>query len=263
MSKTETPTVGSRVLLDVVTPTHNRHRELLEQAELLGPQLLPGDRWIVVDDASGQSFDVRRLAACLPKLEQILFVALTYSRGDAIGTVNRARHVGCTLARNDAWIVELDDHDYIEPRALELVRAAIHDGAVFVYGDVLPEDAHGQPGEIFRKPDYRPWLLRDETCPCEGVRAFPKTLYDQVGGYRWQGHGKRPAVGGNEFPAGDYGLYLRMEAKLEGTGFVRIPHVLNRQPKVPRAISTRYHGQQAEMAGRLRDAARRGVILNQ
>lgn len=263
MESTQPPASGPPpiVKLDFVTPTANRHADLLMQAKALGPQLAAHDRWIVVDDASaGGAIQPGALVEFLPcKAESILFVALSYAKGDAVGTVNRARHAGCSLARPESWIVEIDDHDLVLPGAIDAVRQAILAGAVFVYGDCQWIGPDGEPGEIFRKPDYTSWLLRDGLCPCEGVRAYPARLYSLVGGYRWHGE---IGVGGNEFPAGDYGLFMRIEEALGGRGFVRIPHVLNLQPKVVGGISTRFGARQATMAAALRKAAKAGTLLD-
>lgn len=243
--------------LDIVTVTCNRQPELLEQAKRIGPQMAEFDRWIVVDDASDRGIDARQLAAAMGHVDQLLIVPLCYAKGEAIGTVNRARHVGCSLARNESLIVEIDDHDWLEPDALQLVRDAAMAGGNVIYGDCHWYTADGQPGEVYRKPEYTAWMLRDGGTPCEGLRAFWGWLYRVVQGYRWCGEFE---PGGNEFPAGDYGLQLRMEAVLEGTGFVRIPRVLCRSVKVVGGISTRFIDRQADMAKRLRRAAQDGSL---
>lgn len=254
----EPPTETHQVRLDVVTPTCDRPKELELQAARIGSQLNPHDRWIVVDDSSQTGFPLGRVFKAFGPNAEPLFVTLSYRKGDAVGTVNRARHVGCTLARTGAWIVEVDDHDLLYNGALELIREAIVRGATMVYGDVLLTPGLDAAGKIFAKPDYTPWLLRDGMCPCSGVRAFPKFLYDAAGGYRWCGE---RAVGGNEFPAGDYGLFMRIEQLCEGQGFYRIPQVLCQTPYVAGGISTRYVTQQAEMAKQLRRAAASGELM--
>lgn len=255
----EPPLSPAECLLDVVTPSCNRQADLLQQAERIGLQLGDHDRWIVVDDASDQHpCEPRVLAAPLPTPGHLLYVALAYFKDGPYGsTLNRARHVACTLARPDAWIVEVDDHDRLSPDCLAFIREAIVSGATFVYGDVVHIAPSGMELQPYIKPDYRQWLLRDEFSPCEGVRAYPKWLYDAVGGYRW--YGERD-VGGNEWPAGDYGLFMRMEQLTEGFGFCRIPRVLCHTVKHPAGISGKYQGEQAGMAAQLRAAAAAGVL---
>lgn len=249
------PESPSLVQLDIVTPTCNRPLELIRHARLLAAQLYRQDRLIVVDDASRHNHatvarDIARLLA-FPG-EQFLSVALSYCREGQAGTVNRARHAGCSLARPGAWIVEMDDHDLIAPKALEYIRHAVCRGAAFVYGDCEHISADGASLGVYEKPDYLPYLLRDCTCPGEGVRAFPKILYEAVGGYRWHGE-LQP--GGNEFPAGDYGLFVRMELLCGGRGFFRLPAVLARTVKAADTISGRFGAEQAAMAERLRQHA--------
>ena len=112
----EPPDSADDVALDIVTPTRNRRVELVEQAKLIGPQLGANDRWIIVDDASDVSVDPRELIPYVAK-EKLVIVYLTYARGEE-GTINRARHLACSIARPDAWIVEVDDHDEAMIRAV-------------------------------------------------------------------------------------------------------------------------------------------------
>lgn len=250
------PPIVAQVRLDFVTPTYNRQDDLLKQAELLAQQMGPNDRWIVVNDAGSMPDQIAAMLGAIVGYDRIFFVGLSYRRENVMGTVNRARHVACSLARTCAWIVELDDHDFLEPGAIDHVRQAIAAGAMFVYGDTIPCDDMGRQS-VNQKPDYTPWLLRQSHCPCEGVRAFPQFLYALSGGYRFYGEF---AVNQNEFPAGDYGLFLRLELLTEGQGFVRVPHVLCRTPKVVGGISTRFGAQQANMAHALRHAAQAGLL---
>lgn len=252
----QVPTLEN-VAIDFVTPTCNREAELLQQGERLGQQIGPNDRWIVVNDAGPMRDGVPAELGAMVGYDRLMFLGMSYKRGQGYGTINRARHAGCSLARPGAWIVELDDHDWIEPGAIDRVRRAIAAGAMFVYGDTLQCDDVGRIGP-YAKEDYRPYLLRDSHCPCEGVRAFPQFLYAVSGGYRFYGDF---APNGNEFPAGDYGLFLRLELLTKGSGFVRVPAVLCRTPKVVGGISTRFGAQQANMAHALRSAAQAGTLI--
>jgi hypothetical protein len=254
------PVEPADCILDIVTPTCDRRLALLKQAAKLGPQLSPLDRWLIVDDASSAgAIDPRELLPFLPEVRQLLFVALTYSKaGLPYGsTLQRARHAACSLARPDAWIVEVDDHDYVTPECLAMVRATICRGATFIYGDCLHTNDNGDPVLVYHKPDYRQWLLRDELSPCEGIRCYPKFLYEAVGGFRWYGEND---VGGNEWPAGDYGLFLRIEQFCEGHGFTRIPALLCSTVKSPEGISGKYSNEQQTMAALLRAAAHAGAL---
>ncbi len=173
------PQTPGEVRLSIVTPTWNRVADLIEQAERIGGQLSLNDRWIIVDDASAQVPDWRKdIVPKLKAVDQIMIAALAYAKGDTTGTVNRARSIACNLADLDTWIVELDDHDFLEDGALDTIRQVIHQGAVFIYADTMT--VAGGERRRFKKPDYVPFLLRDRTCPCEGVRAYPAWLYHKV-----------------------------------------------------------------------------------
>ena len=255
------PAEPADCVLDVVTPTCNRPQALLRQASLLGPQFGPLDRWIVVDDASQfeTPLPIAGLAQSLPDLRQLLCVSLSYAKGDLPygSTLQRARHAACSLARPHAWIVEVDDHDFVTPGCLAMIRETICRGALFIYGDCVHTTNDGSVLATYQKPDYERWLLRDRECPAEGVRCYPKFLYEAVGGFRW--HGDREP-GGNEWPAGDYGLFLRIEQFCDGYGFVRIPHVLCSTVKTAEGISVKYANEQSGMAAQLRAAAQMGVL---
>lgn len=206
------------VALDVVTVTCNRPSDLMEQSRRLAGQLFPQDRWIVVDDASRDgAIDPRTLIEPLPHPEQFLGVALSFIRQFPRETVTRARHLAASLARPDAWIVEIDDHDWLERQALDAVRVAICRGATAIYGDVQLY-AGMAAGPIEHKPDYAPDLFGDCN-PTSGLRAYPAWLYRAVGGYQ-----------DSEFPAGEYGLFRRFEEICNGQGIHRIPQVLCRRP---------------------------------
>jgi hypothetical protein len=253
------PATAADVWLDIVTPTRNRPTELITQAKRLGPQLFGCDRWIVVEDASDESpMPVMELTRYLPSLGSLFAISLTYQRSQYIGGVNRARHVAVSVARPDAWIVEVDDHDYVSSEALATVREAIVYGAAFIYADCRHRDADGGVIGVYAKPDYEPFLLSVGSCPCEGLRAYPKRLYDAVGGYRF--HGRHGVVGENEYPAGDYGLFMRMEQYLGGVGFVHVPSVLADTHKIASGITGQFGLEQEAMAGKLRAAAQEGVL---
>jgi hypothetical protein len=217
------PTHPAEVNLDIVTPTCNRGKLLEAQAQLLGPQLTARDRWVIVDDASDpmKGCDWRNeVVPHVPSPDCLLIVSLTYVKHGK-HHVNRARSIGVDQARMNSWVVEIDDHDLIEPGALHHVREAICRGAIFIYGDAMVM-AEGDPSRRLQnqKPDYEPWTFRDTANVAEGMRAYPAWLYHVVGGYRWRGP---IGLNGNEFPGGDYCLFLRMELFCGGRGFYRIP----------------------------------------
>lgn len=251
--------------LDIVTPTDGlRPFPLLEQGARLAAQMGPNDRWILVGDGCDVNLtqwrheaEQRRFVYELGR--RLLGVSLHCpGRSSSQPTLNQARHAGCSLARRNAWIVEVDDHDLIEPGCLEAIREYIGRGHLFLYGNCLQVDELGNPlpTQSGTKPDYERWFLRDVGCPCEGVRAFPAWLYRVVGGYRFDGP---TGPEGNEFPAGDYGLFLRMEQVLDGEGFARIPRVLCHTVRGT-GVSWYLRDEQATMARRLQERARAGRL---
>ncbi len=253
------------VRLDIVTPTWARPQSLLEQAERLTPMLGPGDRWIVVDDASPKPVDVRELWMKFSKEQRtrtageepgplggpLVYTTLAYVKEyHPAETVNRARHVGCSLARQNAWIVELDDHDVIQPDALDAIRQNIAAGYTFLFGDHRSIGPDGMIGDIQVQPEYKPFLFRDGAAHAFGVRAFPKLLYDAVGGYRWDG--ELGEYEGNEAPGGDYCLQLRMEKMCDGQGFARIPIPLCHAQKCPDSLTLTLGNEQMAVAEKVK-----------
>ncbi len=250
------PRCPGDVKLDIVTPTRNRPRELDKQAALLADQISLNDRWVIVrdcDDDRNESHPGDFISDSL-----LLEINLDYMRNRVVdGQYGASRGVLAGSAR--FVIIELDDHDYLFSGALDAVRQAICGGAGFVYGDCLHTDGDGQPIGVYTKPEYEAWLLKNAMCPCEGVRCFPAIAYRSVGGYRW--YGDENEVGGNEFPGGDYGLFMRIEQFYGGSGFVHVPQILCSTVKAAGTITGDHGAQQEAMAVKLRAAAAKGRLM--
>ena len=120
--------------LCVVTPTRKRWFWLAKQAEALIPQLGPGDLWVIVVDNDEPNAEL--LEAIMGKLgTRAVAITLHYARPNPpVGCVNRARNIGALMS-GGRDIVEVDDHDVVEPDALKHVREALDAGAHYVYGD--------------------------------------------------------------------------------------------------------------------------------
>jgi len=216
----------------VVIPTKDRPRELGRQISLLASQAraLGGRRVVIVASDDGSTPPAR-----LPASRHVKLIRSEESRGP-----NLARHAAIVESPPDAVIVEIDDHDLIEPGALFEIDRAFRGGAFVAWGDCLRVNSRGQPAlrdPVYRKDKYRPWRLRDEGAIHVGMRAYRRSLYDDIGGYR-----------ADEFPGGDYALMLRMEARLAGRGIVAIPRVLCRVVTSVRGISVRHAAEQARAA---------------
>ncbi len=161
-------------------------------------------------------------------------------RSDETLGPNLARDAAIRLSPPRAVIVEIDDHDLIEPGALRAVDRAFRAGAWLAYGDFLRVNSRGEPAPRdarTRKGPYRRYRFREEGALHVGLRAYRRCLYDEVGGYRPE-----------EFPAGDYALMLRMESRLKGRRIVAIPRVLCRATTSVGGISVRLAEEQRRRA---------------
>jgi len=161
--------------------------------------------------------------------------------------INASRGAGNGCVPDNGIVVELDDHDLLLPNALNAIREAFFDPFInLVYGDC---EFYGKETGNFIKPDYISWQLRDDTCYATGVRAYRKFVYNVAGGYR---------VGRIEEPAGDYNLFLRIEALSGGVGIKRIPKKLSIVMKSGDGVNV---GLQDINAEKFRGLARSGKLL--
>ncbi|HEX72843.1 MAG TPA: glycosyltransferase family 2 protein, partial [Candidatus Hydrogenedentes bacterium] len=120
--------------LYVVIASRGRPKELTSQIGHVLPQLQAADQLIVVVDSCAQT----RKALEERKDKKLRVLNL---EGDTGKGPNLARRVGNSLVPVDAVIVEVDDHDMIEPHALAEVRKAFHDPKVMVaYCDAMLTD---------------------------------------------------------------------------------------------------------------------------
>jgi len=216
----------------VVIATRDRPSELAEQLARLERERasLRARRVEVVVSDDGSCPPVE-----IPRRSWLRLVRSETSRGP-----NMARDAGARLSPPDAVIVELDDHDLLEPGALAELDRAFRAGAFLAFGDCLRVNSRGDlapVGPVFQKGKYVPWRLRDEGALHVGVRAYRRALYDEVGGYRAE-----------EFPGGDYALMLRMEARLRGRKIVSIPRPLCRVVTCASGISVRMAEEQRRAA---------------
>jgi len=216
----------------IVIPTRDRPRELGRQISLLATQAraLGGRRVVIVASDDGSTPPAR-----VPASRHVRLIRSEEPLGP-----NLARHAAIVESPPDAVIVEIDDHDLVEPGALFEIGRAFRGGAFVAWGDCLRVNSRGVPAAVdprHVKGAYHPWRLRDEGAIHVGMRAYRRSLYDEVGGYR-----------ADESPGGDYALLLRMEARLGGRGIVAIPRVLCRVVTSVRGISVRHAAEQARAA---------------
>jgi hypothetical protein len=112
--------------LSIVTPTRGRWYWLAKQAEALAPQMAGDDTWIIAIDNDQPDPDALQQISDLIGYQRLVWVTLAYpQRRVPAGCVNRARNAATAMAPADDAIVEVDDHDILEPDALFCIRGAL------------------------------------------------------------------------------------------------------------------------------------------
>lgn len=181
--------------LAIITPTRRRMHALYEQAIRLAPQLRDDDCWVIVIDQ-----DEPPQGKMLDKFNQLIgetrlhWCLLHYLRSSVpVARVSHARNVGVAMAPAGFDIVEVDDHDPIEPNALELIRSAFDDGADYVFGGYHQRSfIYGHPsGRVMVEPwvdvtrSYAPGGFERNDLGSDGIglRAIRRSLWDRLGGW--------------------------------------------------------------------------------
>lgn len=181
--------------LAIVTPTRQRMHALYEQAVRLAPQLKDDDCWIIIVDAD--QFPYGKLFEGIVNMigeQRLYWCCLHYLRSSVpVARVNYAHNAGVAMAPAGFDIVEVDDHDQIEPNALELIRSAFDDGADYVFGGYHQRSfIYGHPsGRVMVEPwvdvtrTYSPggFVRNDLGSDGIGLRAIRRTLWDRLGGW--------------------------------------------------------------------------------
>ena len=175
-----------------VIPTRGRPAEIEAQVGRLIPQLRGGEHVVVVVDGCPDTLLAERKGLRVVRL------------ADGVG-VDRARAIGNALVPCEAGILEIDDHDPVEPDIMGEMREALADNeAVAAYADVrehLEWEADGKKQELTKvrkKPSGR--RLAETGFLGFGCRAYKRWAYDAVGGYPL-----------DSFPCNDYKLLLMLE----------------------------------------------------
>jgi hypothetical protein len=196
-------------MLSIITPTRRRWHWLARQAEILAGQLGPADRWIVVGDNDGPPADAWNDVARKVGHERLILIDLSYARPvPPAGCVNVARNAGAALAPAGCDIVEVDDHDLLEPFALSEIRHAFEAGYDYVFADFhqqalveLPDGRAAIETWPDVKHDYRRGGFARHEIEAIGVRAIRRELWDRLGGWS-----------NTVWPCADYDLAQRAEA---------------------------------------------------
>lgn len=181
--------------LAIVTPTRNRWSAMLEQTKRIAAQIGPDDYWIIVIDQdnppSGKFYDE---FTNLIGVKRLYWALLHYLREDPpVARVNYAHNVGAALAPPGCAVVEVDDHDFIEPNALSDVRHALEAGYDYVFGCYKQQALIPTPtGKILCEPwptvtrSYQKGGIERGDLGTDGIglRAIRRELWDKLGGWR-------------------------------------------------------------------------------
>jgi len=169
-------------------------------------EFLPGPRII---RARIREHDVCDEIETLIGRGRLVWVDLNYARPvPPVACVNAARNAGAALAPAGCDLVEVDDHDLLEPLALAQIRHAFASGCDYVFGDfhqqAIVESPDGRSVlETWPdvKHDYRPGGFTRGEIEAIGVRAIRRELWDRLGGWS-----------NKVWPCADYDFATRAEA---------------------------------------------------
>lgn len=256
----------------IVIPTYDRTLHLGQCLKALVAQDLQPDGIVVINDGPEGLEEVTKIVkgACSTISTEVIVDKLEKHTG----APNEPRIAGMKLVPDKAMVVELDDHDLLCPGALRAMRNALRQGNSFVYGNTMmfaaadhmhadfqPKDwfveedllqiGAGITYKRFDKPPYRPGSILAEGCYVCGVRAYRKSLYDYVGGWREE-----------EVPAGDCALFLRFEMATEGRQITAINQRLAWCRKTQDSVSEKMAAKQGANTYRYQLRARKGHLLN-
>jgi len=214
---------------------------LYEQATRIAPQLEPDDCWVIVVD--GDIPPQGKLLTAINSLigeHRLYWVLLHYLRQAVpVARVSHARNVGGAMAPAGFDIVEVDDHDPVEPKTLELVRKAFDDGADYVFGNYRQRSfIYGHPsGRVMVEPwqdvrrSYSPGGFERNDIGADGIglRAIRRSLWDKLGGWSL-----------DVWPQADKDFALRAERA--GASIACLPEFLCTVTIEPDSLSATYRG---------------------
>ncbi|MEO6654437.1 MAG: glycosyltransferase [Ilumatobacteraceae bacterium] len=200
--------------VSVLTAVHDPEREHLEAClASVAAQTIGDWEHIVVDDGSAAPYVREVLDAAAASDPRLTVIHRPTSGGIVAATTD-------ALAAATGDLIALLDHDdVLEPEALELMAAAMRDGADLAYSDHDILTAAGHTTRPYYKPDFSPEQLRNQNYVLHLVVVRRCTL-DAIGGFR-------PGFDG----AQDHDMLLRVSEVSDR--IVHVPAVL-------------YHWRQAE-----------------
>ena len=120
--------------------------------------------------------ELRRLAAADPRVKLV--------ERPVAGGIVAASNEGLAMATGE-FVVLVDHDDRLDPRALELVDAALSgdDEIDYVYTDEDKLAADGTLRDTFYKPDWSPERLRSQNY-CTHLSVLRRRIVEEVGGFR-------------------------------------------------------------------------------
>jgi GT2 family glycosyltransferase/glycosyltransferase involved in cell wall biosynthesis len=147
--------LGGRPVFSIITPTHNTKPQwLAEAAASVLNQTCADWEWCIVDDGS-ESRELREMLEGFARSSPN--VRVSFASG---GGISSANNQGLEMARGD-YVCFLDHDDLLDPEALAAMAEKIDQGFEAVYSDEDKlDDARGELGEHFFKPDWSPEYFR-------------------------------------------------------------------------------------------------------
>ncbi len=198
------PASSSEPLISVLTPVHDPPLEMLQEA-IASVQHQTFTNWelCLVDDGSRKPEIIQALqhhAASNPRIHLL--------RRDSAGGISTATNAALHQATGQ-YIALLDHDDTLEPNALELIAAKLHDDPTLdmIYTDEAVVSDEGAVARI-HKPDWSPENMTALMFTCH-LGVYRRRLALEIGGFQ-------PAFDGCQ----DYDFVLRLADRSD-----RIAHI--------------------------------------
>lgn len=189
-------------LVSVFTPTYKTGERIWKPYRSLKGQTYKDWEWVVVDDS-----DDHTTFPMLSSLANRDFRLKVFKESKHSGVIGHVKKMACGLSRGSI-LVELDHDDELTPKALEWVVNAFaeHPEAGFVYTDFAECTEDGNPViygkgwglgygsyrkethggilyEVVNSPNINAKTIRHIVAAPNHIRAWRKTVYDQIGGH--------------------------------------------------------------------------------
>jgi len=193
-----------RPLVSVFTPAFRSGDKIEKPLRSLLSQTYADWEWVIVDDSDDDGETFKRLSAIAEQDYRIR----VYKESRPSGRIGTVKRTACGVARG-RFLVELDHDDELTPKALQWVVEAFqaHPEAGFVYTDFAEcfedgspwiyqpgwgmgygsyrEETHGGVKYmVVNSPRINPKTIRHIVASPNHIRAWRKSVYDEIGGHR-------------------------------------------------------------------------------